>query len=378
MDKPIKLMFTITDLIYGGGQTVIAKLLPHFDQEKFSPIVVSLTSADTDLAQQLRQQGVPVYDLKMNKRWPIPALWRYFRLLKKEKPSIIHSSLFHANIASRLVGRLANVPILVSWRQNIELGGQLREKINRLTIGIDDKVVAVCKPAKQAEISRSKVDPDKVIVIPNCVDVDLVRPPGINSRNRVREGLGIGDSEKMLLTIGRLHPQKGINYLLDSLSSMLQLSTHGIRLVIVGEGELEEKLKRQTQEQGLAEHVIFTGRRQDIPELLTAADLFVLASLWEGLPLVVLEAMAAELPIVATDVGGTAEAIIDGTSGLLVPPANSEKLAEKILTLLNDESLGQTLARNGLVKVKEEFSASSVAERFENLYLKLLTDKSLR
>lgn len=375
MTKPIKLFYTITDLVYGGGQTVIEKLLPSLDREKFTPSIVSLTAGDTELAESLREQGIPVYDLKMNKLWPWSALWRYLELIKREKPIIIHSSLFHANLASRIVSRFTKPPVLISWRQNIELGGGLREWINRVTVGVDDMVVAVCGPARDAEIKNSKVPPHKVIVIPNCVDIDLIRQKIKNQTSDIRSELRIGHGEKMLLTIGRLHPQKGFAHLLDALELLLKSeNAPKVHLVIVGEGNLELELKQQVLKQGLNQYVTFTGRRSDIPQLLSAADLFILPSLWEGLPLVVLEAMAAKVPVIATNVGGTPEAIIDGETGLLVPPTDSHSLATAIEFLLKNESLCKSLVENGFKKVSIEFSATKVAQKLEDLYFKLLND----
>ncbi|MEM9773560.1 MAG: glycosyltransferase [Chloroflexota bacterium] len=379
--KPIKLMFTITDLVYGGGQTVIAKLLPHIDREKFSPVLVALTAGNTDLANLLRRQNISVYDLKMNKRWVFPALWRYYWLVKKEQPLLIHSSLFHANITSRLIGRLAGVPRLVSWRQNVELGSNLREQINRLTTEADDKVVAVCIPAREAEIKRGNVQPQKVVVIPNCVDVELIKQQieGVDGAE-LRSSLEIAPDEKVLLSIGRLHPQKGLHHLLDAFALIIEKENvpSDLRLVLVGEGPLENELKEQAQRLGIADHVTFTGGRTDIPALLNIADIFILSSLWEGLPLVILEAMAAELPVIATDVGGTPEAIINGQTGLLIPAGDTVQLAERVLQLLSDDPLCKTLAANALRKVSLEFSAETVAKQLQDLYLTLIspTDQS--
>jgi len=374
MANPIPIFYTITDLVYGGGQTVIAKLLPHIDRQQFTPSIVTLSGGDSLLADELRQQGVSVHDLHMKKSWPIPALYRYFQLIKREKPQLIHTSLFHANLATRLVGRLAGVPIIVSWRQNIELGSDLRERINRATVWIDDKVVAVCGPAKTAEVERSGVSPDKVIVIPNSVDVTDLQQKMAGGRASIRAEFDLAETDTILITIGRLHPQKGLHHLLNTLPDILDKQPQ-LKLLLVGEGELENDLKAQTAALNLQNHVIFTGRRPDVPALLDAADLFVLPSLWEGLPLVVLEAMAAGLPIVATDVGGTAEAIHHQKTGLLIPPADEPALKSNILTLLDNPAQRQQLAQNALTVVSSDFAAPHIAQQLTNLYHTLLTKR---
>ena len=363
----IDLLHLITELDIGGAQTALLRLLGGLDRDRFRPAVACLFNGDGTVAQRIRFLGIPVTDLRMTAKWRLDALWRLYRLLRQRRPDILHTWMFHANFPGRLLGRLAGVPIIITSRRNEDIGGVLRERLNRWTARLDDRVIAVCEVARRAEIERARVSPDHVVTIYNGIDVERFSAIGAESGIRVRQEFGIPAGVPLIGAVGRLHPQKDFAGLLQSMAAV-QKHISPARLLLTGEGELRDDLETQARSLGISEIVTFAGFRSDVPEILAACDVFVLPSLWEGLPNVVLEAMALGLAVVATRVGGVPEIVIDGETGLLVPPGEPETLAEALVRLLRDPDLRSRMGRAGRRRVEQRFSASQMVCETEALY----------
>jgi glycosyltransferase involved in cell wall biosynthesis len=295
-------------------------------------------------------------------------------MLRRVRPAILHASLFHANLCGRLLGRLSGVPIVITWRHSVEIGGQWRERINRWTARLDDRAVAVCELVRQAEIVRGGAPAGRVVTVYNGVDVDRFSAKEPQVVERVRRALGIPVDALLLGTVGRHSPEKDLANLL---AAMVAVRDHvpTAWLVLVGGGELRGQLETQVRSLGLSDAVVFAGVRDDVPEILAALDLFVLPSRWEGLPLAVLEAMAARLPVVATAVGGVPEVVVDGLTGLLVPPGDPPALAGALLSLARDAGRRRAMGQAGYERVREHFAMAQMARAMERLYEELLAEK---
>ena len=178
----------------------------------------------------------------------------------------------------------------------------------------------------------------------------------------------------MVGSLGRLHPQKGFSDLLTAFAQVRQ-RIPSVRLFVAGDGELRDDLEAQARSLGMAAVVTFAGVRADVSEVLAALDVFVLPSLWEGMPNAVLEAMASGLPVVATAVGGTPEVVVDGVTGLLVPPQDPGALAQAIGHLLRDPDLRRRMGRAGRRRVEEHFDVRETVRQVESLYETLLREK---
>jgi glycosyltransferase involved in cell wall biosynthesis len=284
--------------------------------------------------------------------------------------------MFHANFLGRIVGRLASVPVVITSRRNVDIGGDLRELLNRWTSSLDDAVVAVCESARELEIERSRVVPDKVITIYNGVAVARFAVSNRRAAAHVRETFGIPLEAPLLGSVCRLHLQKGYADLLTALTRV-QARVPAVRLLLVGEGELRSQLEAQAQAMGLSEAVIFAGARTDVPEILAGLDVFVLPSLWEGMSNAVLEAMAAGLPVVATGVGGTPEVVVDGVTGLLVAAGDAGALARSLTRLLCDPELRRRMGQAGRERVAQRFTVGRMVEQTQRLYERLLRGKGI-
>jgi glycosyltransferase involved in cell wall biosynthesis len=287
--------------------------------------------------------------------------------LRRARPSVFHAHLSWPFAAKYVLAAaiLARVPAIVT---TVQLFPDSRI---RRTTAVQGRLIAArvgrCIAVSQ-DIARRLADglhwrADKIEVIHNAVQIERFgRPADLT----LRASLAGGDSP-IVLTVARLDSQKGHEVLLRAVAE-----TPSVRLVLAGEGPERERLETLVSGLGLGPRVLFLGSRTDVPELLAASDVFVLPSLFEGSPLAVLEAMAAMKPVVATAIGGTDELIVDGESGLLVPPADPRALAAALRQLIADRRLGTRLGQNARERVEQRFSAAAMAERVSQVYEGLL------
>jgi len=368
---PVKVLHLITELNVGGAEMVLARLLGRLGRDRFDPRVACWYGARGMVGRSIRGLGIPVIDLNMTAKWRWDAFCRLYRLLRRFRPHILHCWMFHANLPGRIIGRMAGVPIIITSRR-ISTEGPFRDGLNRLTAGLDDRVIAVCEAARRAEIRATRVPPEKVVTIHNGLDPARFHPcPSPQERARVRHRLGVLPNGPLIGSVGRLHAQKGYSDLLTALGIVCRQMAE-IRLIIVGEGKLRSALHAQAVRAGLSGRVVFAGARCDVSEILPALDLFVLPSLYEGLPNVVLEAMAAGLPVVATGVDGTREVVLNGKTGLLVPPGDPAALAEAIGLLMEHPDLGRKMGAAGRERIRRHFSIAQMAGQTAWVYEALL------
>ncbi len=368
---PVLVDHFITDLQSGGAQVALWRLATRLDKAAFTARVVCLRGGEGAVGRKLRAAGIPILDLQMTRKWRVDALARLYAHWRRERPTILHSWMFHATLTGRLVGRAAGIPILISARRNVNIGGSQRERLNRLTLPLDHAVIAVCEAARQAEMARGHAAPEKVTTIYNGVDLSEFPPANAAAGARLRRVLHLPADARLIGVVGRLHPQKGHTTLLQAIPAILA-ETPAAHFLMIGDGELRPALAQEAQQLGAARQVHWLGQRDDVPMLLAGLDLFALPSLWEGMPNAALEAMAAALPVVATGVDGTREVIEDGVSGLLVPPADAAALAAGIIRLLQDPSLAQRLGQTARERVATQFTLEQTVQKTEALYRSLL------
>jgi glycosyltransferase involved in cell wall biosynthesis len=334
-----------------------------------------LYNSDKVVAQEIRALGIPVVGIGMTSKLRVDAPWKLYRLFLQSRPVIVHGWMYHANIMARVVGRMARLPIIITSRRNMYIGGWFREAVKRLTVHLDDAIVAVCDAVRDVEIEKTGASPDKVVTVHNGIDADAYALLGERPVD-LRGELGILPSARLIGWVGRLHPQKGLEVLLRAMACLCE-HERDIHLLLVGEGELRQELERRVKALGLAGVVTLAGLREDVPDLLGMVDVFVFPSFWEGFPNAVLEAMAAGRPVVATAVGGTPELVVDGETGFLVPTGDARALVHAIKVLLDDPGLGRQMGKAGHERVERSFTVEWATDQVESLYDKLLLAKGL-
>lgn len=363
---PARILYVFVSLPVGGAEEHLLSLVHNLDRESFRPVVCCIGTGGP-IGREIRDSGVPVVELgKMRTgRFDRRIVSSLRDLLRREKIDLLHSHLYHPNLYGRLAAFREGVPAVCTVH-NIYVRPKLhRRLINRWLARNTARIIAVSTPVRDDILRYDRVDPSKVTVVPNGVDV--ARFTLAMTREQARERLGIADVPYVIGTLGRLEEQKGLPHLVEALR-LLAEGGDGAFLLVAGSGRAEGRLREMISRLGLEARVRFLGVRRDVPEIHRAMDVFVLPSLWEGLPIALLEAMASGLPVVATPVGGIPDVVRDGTNGLLVPPADPVALAEALRRLRRDPSLGAELGRAGRETVRDRHSHRRVAEQVMTIY----------
>jgi glycosyltransferase involved in cell wall biosynthesis len=366
-EQPTRIAFCITDLDAGGAERALVQIVTRLDRSHWEPFVFCL-SGEGELAAVLRDAGIAVVCLGANRRHGLRVIWRLSRRLAKLRPTILQTFLYHANIAGRLAGKAAGIPLIVSGIRVAEKRSGFRLWLDRATGWMVARHVCVSQDVAAFSAARGRLPVSKLCVIPNGVDAArLAEAPRADLTQ-----FGIPPASRTLLYVGRLDPQKGPFVLLAAVKDLFPRHPE-VHVLMVGEGPLGEKLRAWVAKENLQSRIHFAGRRNDVPSLFRAADLFVLPSLWEGLPNVVLEAMAAGIPTVASRVEGISDLLVDRRTGLIVPPNSPPDLTEAIAEILADPQHALQMAREAQKFVQERFTWQSVIGQYEQIYSELLS-----
>ena len=362
-----RLLHITHDLQIGGLQQVIVTLCKYIDTAKFHVSVLCLRERGI-YAKELERLDIPVHLLpKKNGKTDYFAFFKVAAFLRKNQIDIIHTHNTQPLLDGVLGALLSRRKLKIIHTDHARSFPDKKRYMfaEWFLSHFTDKIVGVSDDTSFNLIKYEKIAPAKIITIYNGID-----PLPFNvrvDRNKILQDIGIyGDGPIIGLGV-RLVQQKGITYLLGAMPQILQ-AFPSTQLVIAGEGELEESLKKQAISLGISDYVHFLGPRLDMPVLLKIFDIYVLPSLWEGLPMVLLEAMAAGCPIVATDVGGNSIAVKNEVTGLLVPPKKSPELANAVITLLSDPNKRQKMSKASVELFRKKFSAEIMARKYERLY----------
>jgi len=358
----MKIIFVITGLGMGGAEHVVANLADELVKLGHKVKIAYLTG---DVMVSPESSDIELIPIGMN---GVKDVFRAFiklrSLVKKIEPDVVHSHMFHSNIISRLLRLSIRLPKLISTVHSTNEGGNLRMLAYRFTDSLANISTNVSDEAVDIYIRKKAVKLDRMVAIPNGIDTDKFYF-NAKVREEKRAQLYIGD-KKMILCVGRLDTPKDYPNLLSAVV-LLKESRQDFKVLIAGDGLLKHELNELVMSLDIKEYVSFLGIRRDVKELMSAADIYAMSSAWEGLPMVILEAMACERFIVATDCGGISEVV--GCSGSIVEPNNNVLLAQaldKALDLSDDErsSIG-TSARE---RVIDNYSLRANVEAYLKLY----------
>jgi len=359
-------MYLITELDVGGAEKTLCRLASGLDKTRYDIAVACLTG-EGPLGRWLTDRGIPVHYIRMKSIFDGGAVRRLAHILETSRADILHTFLFHANIAGPVAARIARTRTVITSVRVVE------PRLYRLwtyswTHRLVDAVTCVSESVRRHMLRHASVPAWKLVTIPNGVSVEeYQRPPA-----DIRRELGIASGAPIVLCVARLEKQKGVRYLLHA-ARMIIRELPEVRFLIAGKGRLEKKLRRLSTRLNVSDNVSFLGFRSDVPELLSAAEMVVCPSLWEGMPNIILEAMAAGKPVVATAVDGSAELVDDHVTGLLVEPADVSALADAVRTVLADPERARQMGNAGRMKVQREFSLDRMIHRNVLLYERLLS-----
>jgi glycosyltransferase involved in cell wall biosynthesis len=284
--------------------------------------------------------------------------------------------MVHANLMARALRLLVPVPVLVSTIHNISEGGPLLMAGYRLTNGLVDHMTIISQAAADRFINDRIVPRELLSVIPNGVNPEEFQNVPAGTRESLRRSLGL-EREFVWLAVGRFEISKDYPNMLRAFAKV-RAQQAPVVLLLVGRGSLQDDTEALARTLDLGDGVRFLGVRRDVPELMSAADGYLMSSAWEGMPMVLLEAAAAGLPIVSTAVGGNREVVEDEASGFLVPPTDSDALARAMLRLMSvSEAERRAMGERGRERVLNRYGLDRVVDRWESLYREMLARKGL-
>lgn len=363
---------------YGGSPIhtlILAKETISRDHQ-----VIIVCPLDGTFLREMKRSGIKILTMTMDVSGGLKTVFKLVDLVKKEQIDIIHSHEFKADILSCLVAKLSCVPVVTTIHNMINYS-----RINKVKLSIFiflskvisfffDKILTVSEAVRANTINEIGIDAKKVITVLNGTDLKRFEIK-VNNKEKKRE-FGINDASAIVGCIGRIAlEQKGQKYLLEAANEILKVIPDVVFMIVGGDalnGLTKRRLEDLAQKLGISRNVIFTGWRNDIPEILSIIDVVAVPSLWEPLPRTVLEAMAMRKPVVGTSVHGIPEVIVDGETGFLVPPRNSVMLAKAILDLLKNKERIEAFGNAGYKRVKKYFTSRRHCEKTLNIYYEVI------
>lgn len=362
-------MFIAPCFGFGGLERVILSLVANIDRTRFTPSFCALYAPDPAMYRKLSRLGLSctIIDKGEGINYYLP--FRLAGLLRREQIELVNSHDIGATLFAAPAARLAGITKVVHTDHSQILAKKRFPGVYRLILRhLVTHIIPVSQDLSRYLVRTMQIDQAKITTIPNGIDV--LPFATVHDVSCLRKELGIPEKNRIVGTIGRLVEQKGTEYLIRGFAQLAH-KYPDTTLVIVGKGELRFNLEHLVDDLTLGNKIIFTGIREDIPELMNLFDIFVLPSLWEGQPITIIEAMAAGKPVVATDVGGNRELLMHGEFGLLVPPKGPEALARAMERLFADPHLAEKLGERARAHATVELSSSSMTKRYENVFSSL-------
>jgi glycosyltransferase involved in cell wall biosynthesis len=384
----IRVLHPITRLIVGGAQenTILTARLLDPARWEVTIVAGTQTGSEGSLIETAKEQGIPLIleaslVREVNPWQDLLAIFRLAQLMRRGRYTIVHTHSSKAGIVGRWAAKLAGVPIIVhtvhGWGHHDHQHPLVRQYyiwMEKLTLPITDKLIVVSPLNIDKGLAAGIGKAEDYVVIRSGIELERFGHPQC-SPAKTRAAWGIPAEAPVVGTVTRLSPQKGP---LDFVRAahLIAQTLPEVRFIMVGDGPLRPQVEELIRELGLEGRLVLTGLRRDVPDLLAAFDLFVLSSLWEGLPRVVTQAMASGLPVVATAIDGSAEAIEEGVNGLLTPPGEPQAIAAAVLQLLRDPAQRRQMGQSGQARALE-FDVRTMVAKIAALYEELLQQKGL-
>ena len=365
-ERPLRLALVVTSTGIGGAERQVYELASILRSRGHGVGVVSMLPMHEQF-HPLQDSGVRLASLEMTQGIADPrALVRLARLLRSWRPDVVHGHMIHANLLTRFVRLLVPGTRVISTMHNQDEGAQWRYFAYRLSDPLADVTTTVSPIAVEEAIRRHAVARANLVLVPNGLDTRKYVPdPSL--RTSMRADLGLG-ADFTWLSVGRLVEAKRHADLVEAMRIVCG-TTPDARLLIAGVGHLQPTLQAAVDAAGLAANITLLGLRDDVRALMLAADGFVLSSAWEGLPMVLLEAAASQLPIVSTDVGGSRDVVVDERTGFLTIARRPAELADRMSRLMSlPAARRQAMGELGRERVKADFDLERIADRWEALY----------
>lgn len=355
----MKILYVVTGLGQGGAERVVCNLSNNMFEKGHEVKIVYLTG---DILTKPIYKEIEIIRIGLDNLMSFPqAYQKLSKIIKNYQPDIIHSHMVHANLLTRLVRVTTPIKKLICSAHSANEGGKLRMLMYRLTHSLSDVTTNVSNIASNVYIEKRAVPKGGIVTVYNGVDFNDFKYSDL-ARANIEAELALKPNTKILLAVGRFHHAKNYPNLLKAIKIVKEKSSFSFKLLIAGDGELREEIEKLIDKLDLIEDIILLGRRNDISKLMSSCDVFVLSSYYEGLPTVLIEAMACQAQVVSTEVSGAKEILKD--NGEIVAINNPEKLAQSILLLLNKKEKNIL----GAEHVYNNFSLEMISEQWLEIY----------
>ncbi|MBN2010360.1 glycosyltransferase [candidate division KSB1 bacterium] len=377
--RKINILQVVNGFAVGGAELKLLELVKTFQErypDTYNQYVCGVGQGGA-LHERFTELGIKTFVFSKKNKFDISQVFKVASLMKAKSIDIIQSTLFYADIIGAMAAKLAKVPVHISWetvshKQNYMHSKWRQQFAYNWAMKSAYRIVGVSQEVKDSIIEKRKIDAAKIDVIYYGVDL---RKFTSEKNTAIKKELRLSDDKKIIGVVGRLDPVKGHTYLLDALAHVIK-KLPNLHCLIIGDGPSRSDLEQQALRLGIAPHISFLGFRNDVKDLLSAFNLFVLPSKSEGLPNAILEAMASGVAVVATSVGGIPEVIKDGETGLLVQPTNVDQLGNAVYKILSDDTLHASIVTKAHKLVTDRFSLDGQIEGFHQLYQRSISGKS--
>jgi glycosyltransferase involved in cell wall biosynthesis len=381
----IKIVHVIARLCVSGAVIHVVDLSAGFDPLRFESLLVTGrenpgegSMLDYALSQNVQPILIPEMAAEFSiKPQDLQALIKIYRLIRDQKPQIVNTHTAKAGFLGRIAAHMARLPVIIHTYHGHVLHGYygrakngVLRRMERALGHLTDCIIAVDAQVKRDLVAYHVAPPEKIVVVPYGLHLDPYLDCELH-RGGFREELCLPAGAKLVGIVARIFPIKNHRLFLDAATLVIRQEP-GTRFVIVGDGVLRLEMERHAQRMGIAEQVIFTGWRQDLPQIYADLDLLAVTSNNEGTPFSAIEAMAAGCPVVATGVGGLTDLIQEGQTGYIVPPGDAHAVAEAILRLLRAPETASRMGQAARVRVKDAFAVHRLIRDTEQLYLEQL------
>lgn len=362
----INVVHVVDDLNTGGLERTLAIIVKNLDRSKYHVSVWCLLGEGV-VAEELKENGIKIEVIDFSISRKIRSLFNLVRKLKKEKVEILHCWGVSGGVWGRSAAILAGVPIKFVHVQNLYYDLKRKPRlIEYLLSFFTDKVIACSLAVKECLTTFIGINENKIETVYNCVDLNTFYKS--NNSDHIREDYNLSTQNIIVGSVSRLCKVKGHKFILEAALRLRKKFPH-VRFLIVGEGPLKEELEEKIENLGLKNEVILTGLRQDIPQLLSAMDIFVQPSIVkEGLPLAIAEAGACSLAVVASDVGGNSEIVKDQVTGIIFPPGDVDAFSEALSSLIESPSKKREMGEAARKLCEELFSSETMLKKTDDLY----------
>jgi glycosyltransferase involved in cell wall biosynthesis len=378
-DKNI--VWIIDGLGMGGAEKLTVPFIQNLAEEGFDLRVCVLQERHGNpYAAAIAKIGVPVDLVPVKKLRDLTAIPRLVRYLRSHKAALVHTQLEFSNTLGNIAAKLLRLPSLCTLHtiENFDRGSKARLRTRVMLWSLRnfcDKVITVSGELRRHHLASGRPAPETVMTLYNGIDQSHPVEADAAKFRQLRSDLGIPCDAPLLLTVAVLREGKGIQYMLEALPHILDAAPEA-RYLVAGDGDHRNALENMTKQLRISKHVIFAGYREDIHDLMSISDVFVLPTLREALPTVLAEAMSAGLPIIASAVGGVPEMVTDQINGILVPPRDTGKLADACIRLLSSKADARRMGEQGRTIAAEKFDIQKQARKLGLVYRQLLESRA--